>query len=407
MKFDILKIRENSTTIKAEGSQITSHRKSEVIRNGVRRFENQKVFQTSRLGEATQDRLIADTKEFGGVGTSHEYGFAPEKSEHRENRPVDSSALTSYKEALSFLSSKYTDFVFSGQCSAVNKTLSLNSNYGIDLSTQSGLSEWYFIYQKKGSGNMMDGYFYGSGPKDSILQSVKIQEPYISFSDKIKKIQPGRYPVLLVEEKEPLKKLLESLHLNKYSDSSALYSGKLKNKLFSEKVTIYDSGYDPANGHFNFFDGEGVVRSEDLNLIQSGVFNSTVSDLRFADKYKTHSTGNGLRVYNRGVNLDFKNLRFKKGTSTWKQILSNLPVCIIALVCAGGDSNDLGEFSSPVQIGYIYEYGELVGLAPQITVKTSIDQYLNKNLIDVSSDGFIDDAPSACVISEMDVLINS
>ncbi len=407
MKFDIIKIIEDSTTVKAEASKITSHRKSDIIRNGIRRFEDQKVFQTSRLGEANQDRLIADTKEFGGLGTLHEYGFAPEASEKRNCQSVDSSALTSYTEALSYLCAKYPDFIFSGQCSVVNKTLSLISNYGLDLSTQSGLIDWYFIYQKKGSGNMMDGYLYGSSPKDSILQSVKAQEIYLKTSDKVEKIQSGRYPVLLVEEKNPLKKLLESFHLNKYSDASALYSGKLKTKLFSDKVTIYDSGYDSAAGQYNFFDGEGVVRTMDQKLIEGGVFNSTISDLRFSKKYSGQSTGNGLRLYNRGVNVDFKNLRFKKGIRPWKEIVSNLPVCIVALVCAGGDSNDLGEFSSPVQIGYVYRYGEIVGLAPQVTLKTSIEQYLDKNLIDISSDGFTNDSPSGCVISEMDILLNS
>ncbi len=407
MKFDILKIIENSTTVKTEGSQITSHRKSEIIRHGVRRFENQKVFQTSRLGEANQDRLIADTKEFGGLGTIHDYGFAPEASEHRTSHSVDSSALTSYTEALSYLNAKYPDYIFSGQCSVTNKTLSLSSNYGVDLSTQSGLVDWYFLFQKKGSGNMMDGFLYGSSPKDSILQSVQAQEDYLKIGDKIEKIQSGKYPVLLVEEKSPLKKLLESFHLNKYSDSSALYSGKLKSKLFSDKVTIFDSGYDPAHAQFSFFDGEGVVRSTDLKLIDAGIFTSTISDLRFSKKYAGQSTGNGLRVYNRGVNVDFKNLRIKKGLRPWKEIISHLPVCIVAAVTAGGDSNDLGEFSSPVQIGYVYRFGELVGLAPQITIKTSIEQYLDKNLIDISSDGFTEDHSSGCVISEMDVLLNS
>ncbi len=254
---------------------------------------------------------------------------------------------------------------------------------------------------------MMDGYLYGSSPKDSILQSVMAQEEYLKVSDKIEKIQSGKYPVLIVEEKAPLKKILESFHLNKYSDLSALYSGKLNTKLFNDKVTIYDSGYDPTNGQFNFFDGEGVVRTADLKLIDGGIFTSTISDLRFSKKYSEQCTGNGLRVYNRGVNVDFKNLRFKKGIRPWKEIISNLPVCIVAAVCAGGDSNDLGEFSSPVQIGYIYRHGELIGLAPQVTVKTSNEQYLDKNLIDISSDGFTDDHSSGCVISEMDVLLNS
>lgn len=76
------------------------------------------------------------------------------------------------------------------------------------------------------------------------------------------------------------------------------------------------------------------------------------------------------------------------------------------MIAAGGDSNDLGEFSTPVQVGYILEKGEVIGQAPQVTVKTSVSNYLGSHLIDVSSDGFTSNSPSTCVISEMDVFVN-
>ena len=169
---------------------------------------------------------------------------------------------------------------------------------------------------------------------------------------------------------------------------------------------MVDSASEENLGQIMFFDGEGVVRNTDHELIKNGQFVNLISDLRFGKKFNSPSSGNGIRPYNRGVNLDFRTLKFKKLNRTWNTILKDLPLSIVALVAAGGDSNDLGEYSTPVQIGYVYEHGELVGIAPQITVKTSLDQYLGTNLIDISSDGFISDLPSGCVISKMDVLVN-
>jgi predicted Zn-dependent protease len=406
MEYDFLKIEEASTVIKTEASLIVSHKKSHIQRNGFRRFEKNKVVQTSRLGEANLEQLIVETKKYGGLGTEHDYGFAQENKEHKTSPFLDSSALESYKEALDYLKTKYPNFVFSGECTILNKTVSLTSSYGLDLSSSGGTLEWYFLYQKKGSGNMLDGYIFGTGIKDNILKSLKEQEIYIERSQKVSQLKAGSYPVLLVDEKLVLKKLLESFQVNKYKESAVLYNDKLGQKLFSSKVDLVDSGYDPVNGNFMFFDGEGSVRADDLLLLKEGVFNSLISDLRYGKKYGVPTTGNGTRLYNRGVNLNFKGLRFKKRNRSWSEIIKELPVCIVALVTAGGDSNDLGEYSTPIQIGYVFRNGELEGLLPQMTVKTSINDFLGDKLIDISADGFTEDSPSACVISEMDVLAN-
>ena len=406
MEYDFLKLEESSTTIKAERSTIVSHKKSNIQRNGFRRFENSKLIQTSRLGEATLDQLITESRKYGGLGTNHNFGLSKEHQEHKQSIAVKDSALQSYEEALDYLKEEYPDFVFSGECTVSNKVVSLTSSYGLDLSTAGGNLNWYFIYQKKGSGNILDGYIFGSSNSDRIVQSLRKQEIYLRNSSKISSLKAGSYPVLLVDDTPVLKKLLESFEINKYTESAALYSENLGKKLFSQKVDLIDSGYDPSCGHFMFFDGEGTVRSNDLFLLKEGVFNSLISDLRYGKKYGVPTTGNGTRLYNRGVNLGFKGLRIKKKNKSWSEIIKDLPVCVVALVSSGGDSNDLGEYSTPVQIGYVFRNGELEGLLPQVTVKTSINNFLGNKLIDISADGFTEDMPSACIVSEMDVLVN-
>jgi len=406
MEYDFLKIVEDTVTLKAEGNKIVSSKKSSIQRNGFRRFENDLMIQTSSLGETNLERLLIESKKYGGLGAAHNFGFSKEVKDHRKSNSVNSDALESYKVALSNLVDKYPDFVFSGQCVVSNKNVFLNSSYGLDLSTAGGIIDWYIIYQRKGSGNMLDGYMFGQGNQNTIFESVKNQEVFLEGQNFKIDLQSGHYPVLLVEEKSVLKKLLESFMVNKYEEGSALYSGKLGAQLFNQKVEFYDSGYHPETGNYMFFDGEGTIRDHDLLLIKDGVFSSLVSDLRYANKYATHTTGNGLRGYNRGVSLDFKGLHFRKRDSSWKEILKSFPTCIVGLLAAGGESNDLGEFSTPVQIGYIFKNGELEGLAPQITVKTSIDQFLGSKLIDISSDGFMSDKGEACVISEMEVMVN-
>ncbi len=406
MDYDIFSIQEKSSTTKAEAGKISANKNQQIQRHGVRRFENGKVFQTSRLGAATQDRLIADTKEWGGPGTAHEYGFAHKSTESKSGIIANEKYLQDFVEGLDLLNSQHPNFVFTGQCTVQQQSISLQSSYGLDLKTSGGLCEWYFTYQRKGSGNMIDGFLAETGAKVDVKKEIQTHSAFLKMQNKSVTVRNGTMPVLFVEALQPLSKLLESFYIHKYSEGAALYSGKLGETLFSDKITLVDSAYDAESGAIRFFDGEGTVRKDDLPLIEKGRFNALMSDLRFGKKFNQTSSGNGQRVYNRGVTLGPRSLRFQKGQDTWKKIVGQLDRCLIAMVSAGGDSNDLGEFSSPVQIGYIMEKGEVIGQAPQVTVKTSIENYLGKGLIGVSSDGFTTYSPSACLISEMEVLVN-
>ena len=406
MEYDILSIQEEATTIKIVANEVCSLKKSNIQRYGVRRFENGKVFQTSRVGKTTKARLIADTQEWGGLGSAHEYGFAPAHKEIRTSDSADLKVFELFEEGLKTLIRLHPDFIFSGRCNIQNQTNSMQSSYGLDLKSSGGIYDWYFMYQRNGSGNMLDGYFGDISLKTNIHDLIERHSKFLNVQGKTVKVTNCRMPVLLVDNQEPLKKLIESFHINKYEDGAALYSGKLGEKLFSDKISLVDNSYDANSGNFNFFDGDGIVRTQDLKLVDQGRFVSTISDLRFGKKFGKTSTGNGLRAYNRGVNLSPRSLRFAKGRSPWQSIISKLDRCLVAMVTAGGDSNDLGEFSTPVQIGYMFEKGEIVGQAPQVTIKTSVDKYLGKDLIDVSSDGFTPAYQSACVISEMEVFVN-
>lgn len=101
-----------------------------------------------------------------------------------------------------------------------------------------------------------------------------------------------------------------------------------------------------------------------------------------------------------------RTMAFSKGTQSWQEIVKSLDKCLVAIISAGGDSNDLGEYSAPVQVGYVYEKGQLKGRSPQVTVKTNLLDYLGKDLIAVANNSFAPNSISSSVVSEMDIFIN-
>jgi PmbA protein len=406
MEYDILTTETISSTIKAEVGVVSSNKDLHIVKNGVRRFENNKLFQTTRLGKVSDERLIMDTKEWGGPGISHNFGFAPAIVESRDAKDINNQVFEQFQEGLSRLTQDFSDFVFSGSCMLQNITTKLRSSYGVDLTTSGSLCEWYYLYKRKGSANMLDGYFGSLGAKLDIDKEIEEHSEFLRVQGQEKQLAAGSMPVIFVEGEQVLAKLIQSFRVNTYEEGAALYSGKLGQKLFSDKISIVDSAYDSEYGHFSFFDGEGVVRNENLKLINQGVFENLICDLRFGKKYNRSSTGNGMRPTGQGVTLAPRTLRIGPGQKSWREIIKKFDRCLVAMVAAGGDSNDLGEFSSPVQIGYIVENGKVVAQAPQVTVKTNLTDYLGKKLIDVSSDGFTVGSPAGCIISEIEVLIN-
>lgn len=404
MEYDLLKINKETITLKIEDGKIVSKKTNIIERNGFRRFQDNRVYQTSRLGVCNLDVLMQESIRYGGCGLNQEFDLAKPNSSHRISPLISESKFDFFSEALDYLNSSYNNKIFSGECTVSNKKISLNSSYGLDLSTEAGTFDWYLIYQNKGSGNMVDGYLFGSNP-DELMSSINEQEDLLKADIVFNELKTGEYPIIFLENNLVLDKLLDSIRADKYFEKIALYSGKLGLEIFNKNVNLIDVGYDPQNGVISQFDGEGTVRENDLYLIKDGVLNSLVSDLRSQKKYDYKTTGNGLRSYNRGVSLNFKETRFKKRDKTWQEIIRDLPICLVSLVASGGESNDLGQFSTPVQVGYVFKYGQLIGLTPQITINTTIDQFLGNKLIDISSNGLFKKMPSACVVSEVSVEI--
>ncbi|MBC7752824.1 MAG: hypothetical protein H7Z71_01210 [Moraxellaceae bacterium] len=409
MKYDILNIFEQAETIKVEGSTISSLKKSSTEKIGFRRFENGKVFQTSKMGSADLDLLIMESKKWGGLGLPMAYAFAKAVTDQKSDTKNYRHKLEEFKLGLEVLRQEYSQFVFSGTCGISKSKTTFKSNYGVELESEGSKFGWGLIFQKKGSGNAFDGYFQSQGVETDIMSGIKQAMKYLDVFDIVIDLKDGKYPIIMGDRDDcmsPFRKLTESFLANKYHEGSALFSSKLGEKLFNERITLVDEAYNMQKNRLQFFDGEGTVRTSDLVMIDQGVFKNLFYDLRFAGKHKAQPTGNGLRSYNTGVALSSRHLYFKPGQKAWKEIVKNFDRCIVTNIAAGGDSNDLGEYSTPVQAAYVYENGELIGRAPQITLKTSVQRALNGDLIDVSSDRVDGDKCLGMPIAMMDVFNN-
>ncbi|MBC7428348.1 MAG: hypothetical protein H7336_07035 [Bacteriovorax sp.] len=411
MKYDIFTDTEESLSIEVVAGVVNSSRNKNITKKGVRLFEENKIYTTSFVGDIADAELVKKAQSAKTVGIPYEYTLPQYQNVNMVDRESFQDPLSKIAEAIEETQERLqgfsNQFVFNGKFNRAIQTITIKNDSGALLEKKFAYNEWYYLFKKVGSPNLLDGYFQGSGRTLNIDDVLDKNIAYLEAYDNEIKFQHGKYPVLFINGDQLMSKLSESFRADKYCEGSALYSGKLNQQIFSKEFSIYDINYSPEHGIYRKFDNEGTVRKiAKLPLIENGVMKNIIADLRFAKKYGVEATANGQRSYDSGVALGFNSFTIGAGIRTTQEILKSLDNCVVVFMGDGGDFTDKGEFSTPLQLSYLVQKGEIVGRLPQLTVKTSNNEMFNTRLIEIASDGFQKDMMNPSLFTEMDVYVN-
>ena len=166
---------------------------------------------------------------------------------------------------------------------------------------------------------------------------------------------------------------------------------KIGQKIFDEKLTIYD---DPLNDKYpgaRAFDDEGVA-CKPLTLVENGVLKSFYYDLNYAKKLNAKSTGHGYRTSQWGGDpLTLKpipalsHMSVKTGGKSLSELVKSMDKGVIIEYALGAHSGNIpnGDYSVAVSPGLYVENGEIVGRVKDGMVAGNIYETL-KNVVDLS-----------------------
>lgn len=416
MKNDILTVNEESLSVEVIAGKINSSRFKNITKKGVRLFDQGKIYSQSFVGEISDSELIKKAEEAKnkiGVGIPYDFSLPASSNLKIEDNESMKAPLSSINEAIELTLEKLgklsNEFVFNGKFNRSFKSVKLTNSEGMHLERTYAYNEWHYLFKQIGSPQLFDGYFEEGGKNLDIKDVLEKNIPYLNVYKNEIKFTAGKYPVVFIEAGQPqlLDKLSESLIAEKYCQGSALYSGKLSEKIFSSEFSLYDVNYSPSNGLYKKFDDEGTVRElSHLPLIEKGVMRNVIADLRTAKKYGVEATGNGLRNFDSAVITNFNSLVMGRGKRSTQEILKSLDQCVVVFMGHGGDFTDKGDFSTPLQLSYLVKKGEIVGRLPQLTVKTSTSEMFGSRFIEIASDGFQKNYLQPSLFTEMDVYLN-
>lgn len=411
MKQDILTHTDESLSIEVVAGKINSFRNKNITKKSARIFENGSIYSTSFVGDISNDELLKKAHASKNVGIPYDYippDFVDHKTIDEESLKAPLHSIQDYiEQTITGLQKFSNEFVFNGKFVRTITTTILEDEQGRKLERKFATNDWYYLYKRVGSPQLMDGYFEESGRDLDPMDVLEKNIPYLDAYPREISFQGGRYPVLFLESRMLLSKLSESFIAEKYCEGSAIYSGQLGKSIFNKDLSLYDVSYSPAHGLYGRFDSEGIVRPFDrLPLIERGVMKNVITDLRTAKKYSMDITGNGLRTPETPVAAGFHSLTLGAGKNTTQEILKKLDKCVVVFMGYGGDYTDKGDFSTPLQLSFLLEKGEIVGRLPQLTVNSSVSEMFGSCLIEVASDSFQKNTMQPSIFIEMDIALN-
>lgn len=200
-------------------------------------------------------------------------------------------------------------------------------------------------------------------------------------------IASGRYPVLFTPQafNSTIAGLFDTMLSGQVvTQKASPLAGKLGEKLFDERLTLYE---DPMGGINRYeFDDEGTP-TQKKTLIDGGVVKQFYWDRTWAARAGLSSTGNGFRGGLSRPHPDLVNLCIPGGSTPLADLIAGMDEGIIVdQVLGAGQSNQLaGEFSVNLDLGYKVERGEIVGRVKNTMVAGSIFEAF-QNLGDFSQE---------------------
>ena len=203
------------------------------------------------------------------------------------------------------------------------------------------------------------------------------------------KVEPGEYEVIL----EPAAVGELFYHVFGYAvngrdvyDRVSYFAGKLGRKVAAEGLTVHDRGNMPGGLYSKTVDDEGVPTRR-TPLIDRGVLKGFVYDSHYADKAKTRSTGNGLRLgdmpgrcHSIEPSPHITNLVVSPGDFKHDELIAGTErgLLLARIWYTYPITPQLGDFSTTSRCGFLIERGEIASAIEQVRIHENLPRLLKR-----------------------------
>lgn len=399
MKKEFITIRTKETAAKIQNTRVNAVRIKDIVKKGVRVYDNGNIGISGAIGEVADDVLIANAIDNLSTGISYPYPLTSNRKDHRNinENPISAEELLAYAESiLQTLREEYSDFSFSESVMAKEIIQQMRNTEGLDLEYRDAYYELGFVLKEKKSANLFDGFLMCLGRKLDLEKFWSFNRPFLEAYRTQAELPEGEVlPVIRFGSHELMGFLTKSLNGERYATGSSIFSGKIGEQLFDEKVTL-EQNRNPVSEPRAFFDMEGVVMEDDRHsFIEAGKLVSVFTDKKNAAQYDLPHTGSAAGAYDDKPTLGYVPLQFKTDSQDIKAALKGQSA-IFVVVSSGGDFTPDGSFAAPVQTSFLFDGEKLVGKLPEFTMRSHLNRMLGEDYIGTFDNDlfYVGDMPS-------------
>ncbi len=382
MEKEFIKETQHTITLNVTAGQIDSYRELEKTTGTVRLYEDGCIGVAGCLGEPDEEALTAQAKEALSFGIPYPCNLegTAEITELHDKEIIPAAELIPVmKDFLERLGAQCPKMAFSNKIRLVHGRTEYRNSLGRHLLSSGGYLSIELLGQNRGSGNLFDMFFAWEGDHydpEMILAEFKRQyDAYYTPAD----IESGRWPVVAVPQ-DLFGTTLQHFIGDLYAAGASLLSGKLGDKLFSEKLTFCDDMNPDSSFETCFFDAEGCVAKDYRPVfIENGVLKGLVTTKKTAEQYGLPNSGTADAPYDGVPSLGFHSFCLAKTAETLKELVPGKAVFM--MIASGGDTTPDGHFATPVQLAFLLEDGKLAGRLPEISIGGNFFDMLGKDYI--------------------------
>ena len=383
-QVEVVQMRNEATTIEFEANRFKTSRVEETSGVAARVVRNGRLGFSASSDEKALDRLVTNVLESADFGDEVPITF-PAPQAASQVKTFDPAIPELPVARLVEIGQEIVDLVLSVEPAA---QVNVRLNRGVQqvrIRNQAGV-EVFFRRSPLSIGAEVDRI---EGDDVLILYDMlgttAWEQDYLAFArrlvDKLKlarrltTIRTGKMPVLF----SPTGTLVLALPLMEGLNGKNVFTGispmrgKLGERLFDDKVTVVDDG--TLDGKYGSapYDDEGVPHRRNV-LVERGVLQGFLYDLKTAAQSGVESTGNGSRGLFNPPAPEPTNLILAGGNTPLAEMIAGIDEGLLVDDILGlGQGNIIsGAFSNPLSLAFKIEKGEIVGRVKDVSIAGNV-----------------------------------
>ncbi|MCL2171421.1 MAG: metallopeptidase TldD-related protein [Defluviitaleaceae bacterium] len=399
-------LKEKKVSLSITNSEISAILRSNTTKSGIRIYENDCLGIAGALGDYDDNDLTNKAKHM--LKFKLPYTAAPAANIDNaldlsgELAISDEDFVKTCRELLAELSSKFPQFMLTHKMELLENETSINNTAGVNLSQKDRYLQLVLVMKYRQSKNLMDAYGVYVARSldykttfDALSRTICAYEQKADFTDQ-------KIPVIVSNVWGLGSIFANELNGNVFGTGASLWAGKIGEKLFNDKFSLYVDR-NAKKTRQTFFDGEGVVLPDDkFALIENGVLKSPYTTKMIAKQFNLPISGSAGLVYDAASGASPMSLAAGESEKTLKELLGGKQGIYIESA-SGGDFTPQGEFASPIQTAYFFDGDKLCGRLPQMAMSGNVTDMFGKDFIGVANHGAYPGDSDRYHVIEMDV----